>query len=203
MIVPGLLAALLCCGCPPPNGTQTIAEAQRLRDLEERTRRLEGDLAARDDVIRRQADQIRELQQQAAGAPAAQLSHASRIELDAMTGGYDADGSPGDDGVVVYVRPYDVDGDSLKAAGSVRVQVLDLAAAGDAQTVGEVSLDAAALRKTWYGKLMTSHYTIRCPWRAGPPQHADLVVRVQFIDLLTGKPFEEVRQVKVRLPAAR
>jgi hypothetical protein len=201
-------AALVCAGlllaggCFDPD--QALQSEHERRNFEERIGRLEKDLVARDDVIRRQARQIQVLQGFDNEERLAQVPHAVRIEIDPLTGGYDEDRRPGDDGVVVYLRPYDADHDVVKAGGSVRVQVLDLAAPTGAQLLSETVVDAANLRKTWYGKFLTSHYTIRCPWRAGPPLRPAVTVRVEFLDLLSGHTFEQVRQVNVRLaPASR
>ena len=80
------------------------------------------------------------------------------IVLDRLSGGYDDDGRPGDDGVVVYVRPVDKVGDALKTAGAIRVQVFDLAE-GEGHLVGDCFVPAEKAGEIWYGKLLTYHFT--------------------------------------------
>lgn len=107
------------------------------------------------------------------------------IQIDPLTGGSNWDGKPGDDGVTVYVKPVDRDGDAIKAAGDVRIEILDLGNPPDQQLVGRYGVEADQLGKLWYGKLMTQHYTFECPWTKTRPRHEQLTVRVTFIDYAT------------------
>ncbi len=115
-----------------------------------------------------------------------------RITLESRTGGVDLDGQPGDDGVVVYIQPRDADRDMLKAAGQITVQLLDLTAPGAPRELATyVFNDRETLRKSWYGGLLTDHYTLKC---AFPPLALNTVprevhVRVTFLDYLTGREF--------------
>lgn len=196
------IVALLCAlpsGCDDA-GRKTVKEAQEQRALEGRIRELEREVVSRDDLLRAQARQIQAMQGMGGPERLQRLPHAVRIELDALTGGFDSDKQTGDEGVVVYLRPYDSDNDVIKAAGAARVVLVDLAASGEAKTLGECVLDEAGLRKAWYGRFMTGHYTIKCPWRGSPPTRPEVTVRVQFIDAVTGETFEQVKLVKVTLP---
>ena len=109
------------------------------------------------------------------------------IQIDPLTGGSNWDGKPGDDGVTVYLKPVDRDGDAVKAAGDVRIEILDLDNPPDQQLVGRYGVEADQLGKLWYGKLMTQHYTFECPWTKSKPRHGQLTVRVKFIDYATKK----------------
>jgi hypothetical protein len=190
-----LLAMAAAGGCIPDN-RQTLNEAAERRALEDKVAALQRDVASRDAMIADQAARIRELQR-IDPRTAAFIPHAERIEIEAMSGTYDdnRDGRP--DGIVVYLRALDADGDVVKAGGTITVQGLDLQNPPESQVVAECALDAEAVRKAWYGKFLTAHYTIKCPWKSGPPTHPDLTLRVRFIDLVTGRPLEAVRQVKV------
>src|SRR5262249_7706946 len=100
-------------------------------------------------------------------------------------------------------KAFDADGDVIKAAGTATVQALDLAAGPEGQLLAECNLDEAALRKAWYGQFMTSHFTVKCPWRPGRTARGDVTIRVRFVDLVTGKPFEAVKQVNVATASTR
>jgi hypothetical protein len=50
----------------------------------------------------------------------------AKIELKPLTGGDDFDGKPGDDGVKVYLVPFDETGDKIKAAGWITIDIFDL-----------------------------------------------------------------------------
>lgn len=108
-----------------------------------------------------------------------------KIEIDRLTGGFDNDGQPGDDGVVVYLRPIDRFGDVVKVPGDITIQLYDLAAPENRQFVGEYRVPVDRAGELWHGKLMTNHYTIKCPWPKSPPENSTITVRVVFVDYLT------------------
>jgi hypothetical protein len=125
------------------------------------------------------------------------LNPAARIEIDRLSGGYDEDGLPGDEGVLVYVKTIDAEGDVIKAAGEIEIQLWNLAASGEELLIGQYVLDAVHARKRWYGKFMTYHYTIRCPWRAEPPRHDEVTVRVLFTDYVSGEVLRDQRVCRI------
>ncbi|MBN2563855.1 MAG: hypothetical protein JXQ75_23315 [Phycisphaerae bacterium] len=178
-----------------------VTENQELRDKVEAQQRL---LVARDEQIQDQARHIQELQGLTGERSLDRLVHVARIELERLTGGYDDDRDGVDDGVVAYVRLIDQDGDTIKAAGSVRVRLLDLAKPPDSQLVGDVELGPEELRPAWYGRFLTSHYTIKVPWAHGAQraEHKSITVLVRFTDLLTGQVFEAQQAVEVSGSAA-
>jgi len=189
-----LLALAAVDGCVDTE--KTLKEAAERRKMEDEIASLRRDVASRDDMIRTQAAQIQELR--GIGPDRARLiPHADRIEIDPLSGTYDDDRNGVPDGMVVYFKAFDADGDVIKAAGTATVQALDLAAGPEGQSLAECKLDEVALRKAWYGQFMTSHFTVKCPWRSGPPARGDVTIRVRFVDLVTGKPFEAVKQAKV------
>lgn len=191
---------LSACGGDDPAASQVSdlrSEVQRLRDDQKRLTQQLTDAHA---VIENQRRQLLTLQAVGGSERSQYLVTVDHISLATLTGGYDEDGRPGDDGVVAYLQPQDADGDVIKAGGEIQMQVLDLAAPPDSQLVGEGKWTPAEARKAWYGKLMTNHYTLRCPWKNGRrPAHTSLTVRVVFDDVLTGKRFEVQKLVTVRL----
>lgn len=124
-----------------------------------------------------------------------------KIEIASLSGGEDYDGKPGDDGVTVYIRPIDREGDVLKAAGDLRVELYDLAAPAGENLLGQYSIPVVQAAEHWYGKFATNHYTIRCPWRQGPPKHEEITIRATFVDYLTQRVMTAQTTCKVRLPA--
>jgi hypothetical protein len=160
-------------------------------DLQRKLTRLEEQLAKKDNQIAAQQVTIRECYQhlnearQFTEEDLKKIYYPEKIEIASLSGGDDYDGQPGDDGVTVYLRPIDRDGDAVKVAGDIRIELYDLANPPEANRIGvyEVSVDQA--RQLWYGKLATYHYTIRCPWQHGPPRHDEITIRVTFVDYLT------------------
>jgi len=127
------------------------------------------------------------------------LHHPVSIKLGQYTGGADLDAQPGHDGVKVYLRPIDQRGDTIKAAGTVRIQLYDLAAESGANLVGQFDFDADQVSKAFSGGFMAYHFTFTCPWKPAPPKNAGLTIRVEFTDYLTGKKFSAQKVCKVDL----
>jgi len=196
MVLVGL-ATVLASGCDGAGaGSGRVTEIQALRDKIETQQRK---LVAKDEQVQAQASLIQELQGLTGPRSLDRLVHVSRIELERLTGGYDDDHDGVDEGVVVYLRLIDQDGDTIKAAGGVQIRLIDLAKPEGSQLVGHVELSPAALHPMWFGRLMTSHYTIRVPWSgdAERAEHESITVHVRFTDLLSGQSFEAQEVVEV------
>jgi len=129
-----------------------------------------------------------------------QLYTVKRIRLGASTGGADTDPRPGDDAVKVVIEPIDQHGSVLKAAGSVKVQVFDLAAPQAKNLLAESSDDPNTVTDYWVSGFMGGYFTFTCPL-AATPDHDELTVRVEFVEYLTGKTFTAQKVVKVDLLA--
>ena len=97
----------------------------------------------------------------------------------------------------IYVVPIDGTGDEIKAAGSFRVELFDLAL-GPTNRIGEWDFDLSAAKADWYGPLLYS-YVLDCPWQT-VPRHRNLLARVTFTDALTHRIFIVDRQVTVQPP---
>ncbi|MBK8914702.1 MAG: hypothetical protein IPM64_08925 [Phycisphaerales bacterium] len=194
MIVGAMLLALS--GCASTPNTDLNRELVRLR---ERSAQQERELAARSATI----DELHRRLSVATGVDARQLQYfyyPETIQVAPLSGGYDDDGKPGDEGVVVYLRPLDRDGDVVKVAGSIRVQLFDLSLPPDQTSLGELTIPIEKCREHWYGKLMTQHYTIRVPWQR-PPQAEEVTVRATFANLFPQRVVTTQAVVKVRPPA--
>ncbi|MDP6634408.1 MAG: hypothetical protein QGG42_05890 [Phycisphaerae bacterium] len=124
------------------------------------------------------------------------------LKLGQYTGGADLDGQSGDDGVKVFLRPVDAKGDTIKAAGSVTIQLYDLALPADKTLIGEYKWDVDEVAKAFASGFMAYHYTFTCPWKSGPPKNAGITVRVEFVDYLTGKTLSTQKVCKIDLPTS-
>ncbi len=175
-----------------------VSEGDTIRGLQQRVQSLETDrqrctqaLADRDAII---ADLHRRVDAGPLfeGIDLDDLFTVDRIEIVSQTGGANFDSQPGDDGVVVYVRPLDAHGDFLKAAGQFTIQLLDLTVAGSPRSLATyVYSKREELAAAWYGGMLTNHYTFRCafPPRLNPRAPREVHVRVVMLDWLTGREF--------------
>lgn len=161
--------------------------------------RLKRNLEGRRQRIAGLERQVRNLRRFDAERPA-QLFAPVKIEIVGRSGGANYDDIPGDDGVTVYIRPLDADGHVVKVPGELKVQLLDNTQLGRPRVLGYcVFNDPRELRKMWYGRFGTNHYTAKCRFAPGqsPPVDGRVMVSVEFTDFMTGKTLTAHRDVEV------
>ena len=182
-------------GCWHPSDVEARREVLRLRET---VAQQKNELAAQEETIsklNKQLDTVRAIKPE----DLAKIFYPVQLVIDSLSGGYDSDGKPGDDGVVVYLRPVDADGDVLKVAGEIRIQLYDLAAPPRQNLIGEYVIPVDEARKLWYGKFLTNYYAVKCPWPHGPPQHSEITIRATFIDYLTQRVITAQQTCQVKL----
>lgn len=121
------------------------------------------------------------------------------LKFGKLTGGDRPDANkPGDTMLKVYVVPVDADDDVIKAAGSFRVELFDLALSSNNRIgVWDFPLDAA--RSDWVSGAFMYTYVLPCPWQT-VPTHSKLLARVTFTDALTHRVFTVDKEVAVQPP---
>jgi hypothetical protein len=191
----GVLLAAVTAGCEPDRiqvlQKELDAAQERAHELEEANKELVQIVATQD----KQIETLLGLGEKRLE----KVVHVRSITLGKWSGGYDSDGVDGDDGAKVYLVPRDGDNTAVKAAGSLTVQVFDLAAEPTENLLGEYTWTVDELAKMWSSGLMSYHYSLECPWRSGPPAHEEITIRATFVDYLTGKTFTTQKVGKVRL----
>ena len=180
---------------------------QQLESRERENIELRDRLAARNEELTARQERIDGLEQQVNGLQdrgeleVTKLPHASGIRFARLTGGHDYDGAPGDDGITVYLQPVDADGHVIKAAGSITIDLFDLANPDGTQRIVTRRLNVDQTRKAWSDGLWTRHYTIDCPWpEERLPAHREITVRATFTDYLTGKAWTTQQVVTITYP---
>jgi hypothetical protein len=175
------LALLPSAGCQSSTELELQRQVLRLTEqISEKNHQLAAGQASIDG-LQRQLQQTRGLTDE----DLKKIFFPEKIEIASLSGGDDYDGEPGDDGVTVYLRPIDRDGDAVKVAGDIRIELYDLANPPGQNRIGVYAVTVDQVSKLWYGKLATYHYTVRCPWQGDPPQHDEITVRATFVDFLT------------------
>lgn len=116
-----------------------------------------------------------------------------------LTGGWNADNEPGDEGIMAVVEPVDGKGNVIRARGEVSIVVLDPQRSGPAARVARWDFpaeDAAAhFEKTLLGHGM--HFELRWP---GPlPRHRKLMLYVRLVDE-DGRELRTEQEIHVDLP---
>lgn len=182
-----LLAGLVI-GC----NTRPDARITRIQELEDKLAAQGRSLAEKDATLAQQAAEIQRLHGMDDRARFDRLVRVDRIDLDRLSGAYDENNDGAPDGIVLYLRLYDAENDVLKAAGSVRVALYDLSLPEGQQSLARVDYSAEELKQLWFGRFMTSHYTLRLPFgsQCRRPTGQSVTAVVLFTDLLTGRAFE-------------
>ncbi len=187
-------------GCRAPGEwAQLVKENQSLR---EDSTRLERTVAEREATIASLENQVDDLKSFGPDRPA-DLFAPVRLEIASLSGGADFDGQPGDDGIILYLRPIDADGDTVKAPGQISIQLLDNSALSTPRVIGVYTFDEPEqLRNLWYGLVGTQHYTVRCPFPSGVklPGDRKLLVSAVFVDFLTGRSLTTQKEVSFDAP---
>lgn len=163
------------------NSRHVATSDQAIKKLSQDNLRLRAKLAERD----RQIDTLQKLGDKRLD----ELFYVKRISLGRHTGAVDLDGKEGIDGIKVYLKPIDQDGSVIKAAGSVTVQLFDLASKKDSNLIATHNFSTEQVAKTWSSGFLAYHYSLECPWRDAPPEGNHITVRVTFTEYLTGKSF--------------
>ena len=196
------IAPLLACLTLMTVGCENTAEL----DLRRQVGALSDQVAEKDRLISSQQSTIKKLNrqlQQTRGLTDDDLTkifYPEKIVIDDLSGGDDYDGEPGDDGVTVYLQPIDRDGDAVKVAGDIRIELYDLQNPSGQKLIGDYVYPVDKVSRLWYGKLSTYHYTLRCPWKSGPPAHAEVTIRATFVDFLTQRVISTQEVCTIDLP---
>jgi hypothetical protein len=120
------------------------------------------------------------------------------VKITRYTNFYDKDKDGSREKLIVYLQPTDEDGDVVKAAGAVEVQLWSLGDNAKEALLGEWKVGPEQLRKLWYGTMLTINY--RLVFDVDPAiaeSRESLTVKVEFTDYLTGRVFTEQRAIKV------
>ena len=115
-----------------------------------------------------------------------------------LTGGYNADGRPGHEGVGVLVEPRDAQGRLVNAAAPVSVVVLDRAATGEAARVARWDFAADQLAALWRKMPLGEGFMLQMPWPDQPPAHGQLKLFIRFTTD-DGRKLEADRDIEVQL----
>lgn len=127
------------------------------------------------------------------------LYNLQKVKVTGYTNLYDKDKDGKKEKLIVYLQPIDEDGDIIKAAGAVDVQLWDLDKNDGEAMLGRWHVKPDELKKLWFATIITINYRLtfdvadKIDTFEGP-----LTVKVTFTDYLTGKVFKEQKVIKPR-----
>ncbi len=122
-----------------------------------------------------------------------------RIALNrSLTGGWDLDGRPGDEGIVVLVEPRDAAARSVAAPAAVSVVLLDRGLPGDAARVARWDLTAGQAATLFRRTPSGDGIYLELPWPAAAPVHGHLHLFVRYTTR-DGRKLEANRELDIAL----
>lgn len=138
------------------------------------------------------------------GGPGASVSGGpvDRILLNpSMTGGLNADGKPGDEGLTVFIEPQDSQGRAVLRPAPVSVVVLDRQASGQAARVARWDFTAEQVGQRIRRTSVGSGIHLEMPWPSQPPAHKELQIFVRY-EVDASHQLEAAMPVALELPGA-
>jgi hypothetical protein len=134
-------------------------------------------------------------------APKVDSAYVEQITLNPiMTGPYDAEGMPSDEGLAVLVETRNVRGQLVRAAAPISVVVLDPSLRGDAARLARWDFSAVQVAGMFRAMSGVEGVYLRMRWPAGPPKHGPLEVYVRLV-AGDGRKLETHRSVAMDLPS--
>lgn len=141
----------------------------------------------------------------ATAAPSAAPGNApaESIRLSTRSGGWNADGRPGDDGFTIVVEAFDAEGRPTSAGGNLTIAAIDPAIedVGGRYARWDFTADDAAASYRGPTPGETGGFFFELPWPDAPPAHARMQLFVRY-ERPDGRRLEADREVRVDVPGA-
>lgn len=201
------LPAMFAAGCAARGGVDMLES--RLRQHEQAEQELTAQLeASREElrVARADADALRTQyasrgQFALASEQAEVLYKAESLRFNSLlTGGFNRDGLPGDEGLSVLLLPADSTGDLVKLVGSVELELFDLAQPSGQQRLGHWQFAPDEVREHWHRGFLSAGYLFRVDWQQIPAA-TDLTLHARM-SIPDGRNFDATTQIKVAPPGS-
>jgi hypothetical protein len=169
--------------------------AEQLRKLNREKAQLESHI----EECKAENQQLKERVDVLTGLSADQrkLYNIERIEVGRFTNFYDKDDDGQKEKLIVYVQPIDEQGDIVKAAGSVEVQLWDLNEQANQALLGQWNLNPAQVQKRWVTTLLSNNYRLMFDIADKVEDFSKpLTVKVSFTHYLTGTVLQEQKVIE-------
>jgi hypothetical protein len=121
---------------------------------------------------------------------------------DLLTGAFDADGRPGDEGLSVFVQPRDAEGRLVGAAAPISVVAIDPALSGEAARVARWDLSAQEIAALYRKAGSAEGFHLELRWPDGLPVHDELRLYVRYTTA-DGRKLQAERPIEVAPSPAR
>ncbi len=98
-----------------------------------------------------------------------------------LSGGLDADGQPGDEGVLAVLEPRNAEGKLIRESGRVSLMIRDATRKGPRAQLARWDFDPDELHNYWRKSPLAEGYVFELPWPANVPQGGQLQLWARLI----------------------
>ncbi len=120
-----------------------------------------------------------------------------RVKIWRYTNLYDKDEDGKMESLIVYLQPIDSDGDVIKAAGKVEIQLWDLNRDENQALLGTWNVSSSEMKKLWFATVLASNYRLIFDVsKLIDKYEKPLTVKITFTDTLSGKTFNEQKIIE-------
>jgi len=189
-----LLALFLAAGCASPNGKESLAI--KIEQLTQENTQLQEQIEKFNSENKELKEQIQVLSGLPENIRLENLNQVKGIKIGRYTGFFDKDDDGRKEKLIVYIQPTDEQGDTIKAAGTIEIQLWDLNKTNGQAMLGQWKVGPNELKKLWFETLVSIYYrlTFDVADIVESPDKS-LTVKVTFTDYLTGKIFNEQKAI--------
>ncbi len=191
-----LLAAFIffISACENADKKKPVSEIDRLR---QQNQALTGRLANAEQQAQQLKKQVQTLSAVTDDTQPEDIYNLQKIKIWRYTNLYDKDEDGKIESLIVYLQPIDADGDVIKAAGNVEVQLWDLNREEAQALLGTWNVSSNEIKKLWYATVLASNYRLIFDIsKLIDDYEKPLTVKVTFTDILSGKTLTEQRTIE-------
>ena len=199
LVVP-LCLLFLVAGCNQPTAKEPLLT--QIEQLTEQNKQLTAEV----EQSKSENQQLKEQLQVLSGLPAnvkgQNLYNVTQVSIHRYTTITDSNSnnSGGGKSLLVYIQPLDGDGDKIKAAGEVDVQLWDLDKPAEQALLGQWHIDSQQLQKLWTEFLVINYRLKFDVSDLVKDFNKPLTVKIKFTDYLSGRVFEDQKVIKPQTP---
>jgi len=173
--------------------------ASEIEKLTEEKAQLQEDI----EQSKRENKQLKKQLQTLSGLPVdvrlENMYNIERIKLGRLSGFFDKDDDGKRETLIVYVTPYDKEGDGVKATGSMNVQLWNLSNPEEQALLGEWDVPPDELKELWFKTILAVNYRLTFDISGRVEDFdAPLTAKVTFTDYLSGRVFKDQRVIEPR-----
>ncbi len=171
-----------------------VSETDRLR---QQNQTLTDRLANTEQQVQQLKKQVQTLSAVTDDTQPEDIYDLQKIRIWRYTNLYDKDEDGKLESLIVYLQPVDSDGDVIKAAGRVEVQLWDLNRDEAHALLATWNVSPDEIKKEWYATVLASNYRLIFDIsKLIDKYEKPLTVKVKFTDILSGKTFTEQRTIE-------